>query len=137
MIYFIGIKGTGMSALACILYDLKMEVAGSDLSKHFFTEEPLKDRSIPIYEFSKDNIKDGMTVIIGNAFKEDFEEVVAARSNPTVKCYRYHEYLGEFMKNYITLSVAGSHGKTTTTGMLESMMSYSKPTGYLIGDGTG
>lgn len=137
MIYFIGIKGTGMSALACILYDLKMEVAGSDLSKHFFTEEPLRDRGIPIYEFSKDNIKDGMTVIIGNAFKEDFEEVIAARSNPTVTCYRYHEYLGEFMKNYVALSVAGSHGKTTTTGMLETMMSYSRPTGYLIGDGTG
>ena len=37
MVFFIGIKGTGMAALACILNDLGMEVSGSDLTKHFFT----------------------------------------------------------------------------------------------------
>lgn len=137
MIYFIGIKGTGMSALACILHDLGKEVAGSDLAKHFFTEEPLVARNIHIDTFDKNNIKDGMTVIIGNAFKEDFEEVVEARSNPTVTCYRYHEYLGKLMESYTSVSVAGSHGKTTTTGMLASMMDEFFPTGYLIGDGTG
>lgn len=137
MIYFIGIKGTGMAALACILHDLGEEVAGSDLSKHFFTEEPLIARNIRIDEFNKDNIKDGMIVIIGNAFKEDFEEVLAARQNKSVTCYRYHEYLGLLMTRYTSISVAGSHGKTTTTGMLAAMMDHSFPTGYLIGDGTG
>jgi len=39
MYYFIGIKGTGMASLAAMLYDLGNEVCGSDLSKHFFTEE--------------------------------------------------------------------------------------------------
>ncbi|MEF9893934.1 MAG: UDP-N-acetylmuramate--L-alanine ligase [Anaerorhabdus sp.] len=137
MIYFIGIKGTGMAALACILHDLGEEVSGSDLAKHFFTEEPLIARNIRIDEFNKDNIKDGMTVIIGNAFKEDFEEVVAARQNPTITCYRYHEYLGLLMSHYKSISVAGSHGKTTTTGMLAAMMDNAFPTGFLIGDGTG
>lgn len=137
MIYFIGIKGTGMAALACILHDLGEEVAGSDLSKHFFTEEPLIARNIQIDEFNQNNIKDNMTVIIGNAFGEDFEEVIAARSNPTITCYRYHEYLGSLMSRYISISVAGSHGKTTTTGMLSAMMDTVFPTGYLIGDGTG
>lgn len=137
MIYFIGIKGTGMAALACILHDLGEEVAGSDLTKHFFTEEPLIARNICIDEFTKENIKDGMTVIIGNAFGEDFEEVIAARANKSVTCYRYHEYLGILMSRYISISVAGSHGKTTTTGMLSAMMDTVFPTGYLIGDGTG
>lgn len=137
MIYFIGIKGTGMSALACILHDLGYEVAGSDLKKHFFTEEPLVARNIRIDEFNASNIKDNMTVIIGNAFKNDFCEAKAALENPSCKCYRYHEFLGELMKDYSTVCVAGSHGKTTTTGMLSSVMNQSKPCGYLIGDGSG
>ena len=101
MIYFIGIKGTGMSALACILHDLGYEVAGSDLKKHFFTEEPLVARNIRIDEFNASNIKDNMTVIIGNAFKNDFCEAKAALENPSCKCYRYHEFLGELMNKYI------------------------------------
>lgn len=137
MVFFIGIKGTGMAALACILSDLDVEVAGSDLEKHFFTEDPLIDRGIPIAPFDPANIQDGMTVIIGNAFKEDFPEVKAARTNPTVTCYRYHEYLGQLMKDYTSLCVAGSHGKTTTTGMLSAMMDSIVPTGHLIGDGSG
>jgi len=137
MYYFIGIKGTGMAALATMLFDLGNEVSGSDLDKHFFTQEPLDLRNIPIYNFSKDNIKDNQTVIIGNAFLEDFEEVVAARNNPSVTCYRYHEFLGKMMNNYNSYSVAGSHGKTATTGMLSKVLSSTYNTAYLIGDGTG
>ena len=135
--YFIGIKGTGMSSLACMLKDLGNEVSGSDLSKHFFTEQGLIERNIPIYDFAPANIKDGMHVIIGNAFLEDFPEVIAARNNPTCICARYHEFLGDFLKNYHLISIAGSHGKTTTTGMLSTVMGQYKKTGYLIGDGTG
>ncbi|MBQ7889167.1 MAG: UDP-N-acetylmuramate--L-alanine ligase [Erysipelotrichaceae bacterium] len=137
LFYFIGIKGTGMAALACMLHDLGHEVMGSDLQKHFFTEDPLRERGIVILSFDAKNIPDHSTVIIGNAFLEDFEEVKAARNNPTVTCFRYHEYLGELMKGYHSVCVAGSHGKTTTTGMLSCMLNHWMPTGYLIGDGTG
>ncbi|MBR2793534.1 MAG: UDP-N-acetylmuramate--alanine ligase, partial [Solobacterium sp.] len=135
--YFIGIKGTGMAALACILNDLGYEVSGSDLPKHFFTEDALVERKIPIYEFNPANIRDGMNVIIGNAFLEDFPEVVAARNNPSCRCMRYHEFVGDFTKRYHLISVSGSHGKTTTTGMLSCMLSQLGETGWLIGDGTG
>ncbi|MBR3356808.1 MAG: UDP-N-acetylmuramate--L-alanine ligase [Solobacterium sp.] len=135
--YFIGIKGTGMASLACMLNDLGCEVSGSDLDKHFFTEDPLRARNIKILPFDPANIKDGMHVIIGNAFLEDFPEVAAARSNPTCVCARYHEFLGEFLKRYRLISVAGSHGKTTTTGLLSAMLSHYDKTGWLIGDGTG
>lgn len=135
--YFIGIKGTGMSSLACMLKDLGNEVSGSDLAKHFFTEDPLVARNIPIYEFNPDNIKDHMHVIIGNAFLEDFPEVMAARANKTCVCMRYHEFVGALTKEYSTISVAGSHGKTTTTGLLSGVMSEAGETGWLIGDGTG
>lgn len=135
--YFIGIKGTGMASLALMLHNLGNEVMGSDLKNHFFTEDALVEKGIKILEFNPNNIKDNYTVVIGNAFLEDFEEVKAARSNPTCKCYRYHEFLGEFMKNYKTISVSGSHGKTTTTTMLKTVFEAFKPTAYLIGDGEG
>lgn len=137
MVYFIGIKGSGMAALACILSDLHIEVSGSDIDKHIFTEDSLRLRQIPIYPFDVNNIKDGMTVIIGNAFNDDFCEAEVALHNPTVKTYRYHEYLGELILKYHSFCVAGSHGKTTTTGMLSSMLDEFESTGYLIGDGTG
>jgi UDP-N-acetylmuramate--alanine ligase len=135
--YFIGIKGTGMSSLACMLYDLGNEVVGSDLPKHFFTEEPLHERNIKILDFDPKNIQDNMHIIIGNAFLEDFPEVIAARKNKTCICARYHEFLGEFLKKYKVISIAGSHGKTTTTAMLSSVMKNYGHTGWLIGDGTG
>ena len=126
-----------MASLAGILNDLGYQVQGSDLAKHFFTEKPLIERKIPIFEFDPANIKDNMTVIIGNAFHDDFPEVAAALANPKVECYRYHKYLGKLMENYQSFAVAGSHGKTTTTTMLSAMLRADKPCGYLIGDGTG
>ena len=135
MYYFIGIKGTGMASLAAMLYDLGYEVCGSDLEKHFFTEDELVKRGIKIYPFNENNIRKEYTVIIGNAFLEDFPEVVQARK--LCKCYRYHEFLGELMKNYKTISICGSHGKTTTTTIAKTVFSKFKKTGYLIGDGEG
>ena len=137
MYYFIGIKGTGMASLAVMLHDLGNQVTGSDLEKHFFTEDELVKRGIKILPFNPDNIKDNYTVIIGNAFLEDFEEVKAARRNKTCTCYRYHEFLGKLMDDYITATVSGSHGKTTTTTMLKTVFSAFFKTGYLIGDGEG
>ena len=137
MIYFIGIKGTGMAALATMMHDLGYEVSGSDVEKHFFTQEELEKRNIKILPFNAENIKDNYTVIIGNAFLENFEEVVAARNNPTCKCYRYHEYLGQLIDKYESICVCGSHGKTTTTTMLANTVGGFKNTAYLIGDGEG
>ncbi len=135
--YFIGIKGTGMAALACMLKDLGNEVSGSDLEKHFFTEDELVKRAIPLFPFDPANIPDHASVIIGNAFLEDFPEVIAARNNPTCTCSRYHEFVGSFLKPYRLVAIAGSHGKTTTTGLMASLLKEKGPTGWLIGDGSG
>ena len=135
MYYFIGIKGTGMASLAIMLHDLGYEVCGSDQEKHFFTEDELVKRGIPIFPFDESNIKESYTVIIGNAFLEDFPEVIQARK--LCKCYRYHEFLGELMKNYRTVTISGSHGKTTTTTLAKTVLSAFVRTGYLIGDGEG
>ena len=137
MVHFIGIKGSGMASLACILNDLGESISGSDITKVIFTQYPLTERGIKITDFNADNIKEGMSVIIGNAFDETNCEVAKALSMESVKTYYYHEYLGEILKKYTSISVAGTHGKTTTTGMLAHLLSTIEPTGYLIGDGTG
>ena len=136
-IFFIGIKGTGMASLAKIVRNMGYEVSGSDIATHFFTEDDLRALNIPIYEFNKENIKDNMIVVAGNAFLEDHIEIIEAKNNETIEFYRYHEYLGQVMKQYRNIAVSGSHGKTTTTTMLKDMLEANEDVGYLIGDGTG
>ena len=77
--YFIGIKGTGMAALALILNKLDHNVSGCDLEKHFFTEDLLVENNVEIQSFENAIIPADATVIIGNAFLEDFPLVIKAR----------------------------------------------------------
>lgn len=134
--FFLGIKGAGMAALACILKDLGHTVEGSDIDKHLFTEESLHDHKIKIHPFSTLPHPDQI-IIVGNAFSEDFEDLKKIRELHPNAIYRYHEYLGELMKHYVSIGISGSHGKTTSTKMMTSILSKSRKTGYLIGDGHG
>lgn len=136
LFHFTGIKGSGMSSLAQILHDAGNEVQGSDIEKHFFTEEPLHERKIPVLLFDKNNIKEGMTVIAGNAFPDSHPELVQAKELG-LEVIRYHDFLGNYMNEYISVGVTGSHGKTSTTGLLAHVLAGHAPTSYLIGDGTG
>lgn len=136
-VYFVGIKGTGMAALAEILHDEGFEVRGSDIEKYIFTEDGLRDRGIEILPFNPENIHDGDTVIVGLSFDENHPEAAAALKNPSVQVYWYNEYLGKLLENYNSICVAGCHGKSTTTGLLASVLSQDFSTGFLIGDGHG
>ncbi|MDN6043613.1 MAG: Mur ligase domain-containing protein, partial [Lactobacillus sp.] len=76
--WFIGIKGTGMASLARILHDLGYQVAGSDIAKHTFTQEPLLAAGISVTTFAAEHIKaSGQVVVKGNAFEADNSEVKA------------------------------------------------------------
>lgn len=136
LFHFIGIKGSGMSSLAQILHDSSHAVQGSDVEKYFFTEDPLFERNIKILTFDENNITPGMTVIAGNAFPDSHPEIVKAKEMG-LDVIRYHDFLGEYMKKSISIGVTGSHGKTSTTGLLAHVLSGNSPTSYLIGDGTG
>lgn len=134
--HFTGIKGSGMSSLAQILHDAGNQVQGSDIDKYFFTEDPLRKRGIKISTFNASNIQEGMTVIAGNAFKDDHEELIRA-NEIGVEVIRYHIFLGNLMNQYTSIGITGSHGKTSTTGLMSHVLSGYAPTSYLIGDGTG
>lgn len=134
--HFTGIKGSGMSPLAQILFDAGEEVQGSDVETYYFTEKPLRDRGIPIYPFDANNIKENMIVIAGNAFPDDHPELIEAREQG-VEVIRYHQFLGDYSNKYISIAITGSHGKTSTTGLMSHVIGGYKPTSFLIGDGTG
>ena len=134
--HFVGIKGSGMSALATILHEEGYNVQGSDVRKFFFTQKPLEDKNIPIFEFNADNIQEGQIIIAGNAFPDTHEEIVRAKELG-LEIIRYHDFIGEKIENYTSVAITGSHGKTTTTGLLSHVVSNIEATSYLIGDGTG
>ena len=136
-IWFIGIKGTGMASLALVLNDLGFNVAGSDIKKYTFTQEPLKKAGIEVREFSANNIKDsGQTVVKGNAFKDDNIEVKACEKKK-LAWQSYPDTVEEIIKMHTSIGVSGTHGKTSTTGLLAHVLSEAAPTSYLIGDGEG
>jgi len=134
--HFIGIKGSGMSALAQILFDLGHIVQGSDVETEYFTQKPLEKRGIALLPFSEKNIEEGWIIIAGNAFKEGNVEIDACLSK-NISFIRYHEFLKTFMSSYTSIGVSGAHGKTSTTGLLSHVLKQLTNTSYLIGDGTG
>ncbi|SFM07942.1 UDP-N-acetylmuramate--L-alanine ligase [Salibacterium qingdaonense] len=134
--HFIGIKGSGMSALAQILHDMKYNVQGSDVDKQFFTQLPLERKGIPIFPFQKENISDDQHVIASPAYGESNPEIKEAQDR-SMEIHRYPSFLGGFLQQFTSIAVTGSHGKTSTTGLLAHVIGAYKPTSYLIGDGSG
>ena len=136
-IWFIGIKGTGMASLALVLNDLGFHVAGSDIKKYTFTQEPLEKAGIKVTEFDASNIKDsGQVIIKGNAFKNDNVEVKACEDK-NITWQSYPDTVEEIIKMHTGIGVSGTHGKTSTTGLLAHVLGEAAPTSYLIGDGEG
>ncbi len=135
--YLVGIKGAGMSALALILNDLGYEVIGYDDDKnHEFTEDKLDERGIKIFT-DENNIIDKNTIVIrSTAIKESHREIVKAKSLD-LKIYEYNEMLGKVANMFELITVAGCHGKTTTTSLLAHVLKNMGGCNYLIGDGTG
>ncbi|HRS30590.1 MAG TPA: Mur ligase domain-containing protein, partial [Bacilli bacterium] len=68
--FFVGIKGSGMSALAQVLADFGHEVEGSDVEMDFSTSHGLIERGIPVYPFNEQNIRGDSHYIISTAYDE-------------------------------------------------------------------
>ncbi|MBI4600235.1 UDP-N-acetylmuramate--L-alanine ligase [Candidatus Uhrbacteria bacterium] len=121
-IHCVGIKGAGVSGLACILKKRGKEVCGSDSDEKFFTDAILKACGIPCERFSPDHIarQPFDLVIYSTAWKESSEVLAAlARGIPAIS---YPQALGMLMSGAYGIAVAGSHGKTTATAMLVHVM---------------
>ncbi|MDR1972055.1 MAG: UDP-N-acetylmuramate--L-alanine ligase [Treponema sp.] len=118
-VYFIGIKGTGMCALAELMFTTGRRVSGSDGPAVFYTDAILQSLGIPYYEnFSPDHIRDDIDLVIYSAaysFETNPEMAEARRRGlPIIK---YTDALGLYSREFDSSGVAGVHGKTTTTAM--------------------
>lgn len=134
--YFVGIKGSGMSSLAQVLYDLGNEIIGYDDNKnHAYTQDELEKRNIKIYYETPVLDKDTI-VVRTSAVRDNHKEIVNAR-NLGLKLKEYFELLGELTDKYKTIAISGCHGKTTTTALLSHIFSETVGCSYIIGDGTG
>lgn len=135
--YCIGIKGTGMSTLAQILYDLGNEVSGYDDAKgHKFTQDGLEKRNIKIYYDHNHEIDKDTIVTYSVAFKEDHEEMKRVRRlGLTVK--KYSEIMGDVISLFDSIGVSGTHGKTTTSSLIKHLLEETTGCNYFIGAGDG
>jgi UDP-N-acetylmuramate--alanine ligase len=116
-IHFIGIGGIGVSAIAkmCLKKDIK--VCGSDQSKSQLTEELKSLGANVFYQHDAKNIDSNCDLVIYSpAIKEDNTEFTEAISRG-LKLLSYPQALGLLTKDYFTIAIAGTHGKSTTTAM--------------------
>jgi len=135
--YLIGIKGSGMSALAGLLHDLGNVVVGYDDSTEYkFTEAGLKGRGIEIYHDDSFIPTSDFIVCYSNAFSKEHKEIKRL-INLGLKQIDYQELIGSLTKKYDTISVSGTHGKTTTSLMISSVLDSFCGTNYFVGDGRG
>ncbi len=121
LIHFVGIGGIGMSGIAEVLHNLGYKVQGSDVAEGANTRR-LAELGIKVaIGHRADNVDNAHVVVVSSAVKKDNPEVLAARAR-LVPVVRRAEMLGELMRLKWSIAVGGTHGKTTTTSMVASML---------------
>lgn len=121
-IHFIGIGGSGMCPIAEILHTKGYQLTGSDCATSD-TLERIKGYGIPVFMgHSADNIKDTELVVYTAAVKKDNPELVAAQEKG-IPCIERSVMLGIITRKFKkSIAVSGTHGKTSTTGMLTQIL---------------
>ena len=142
-IHLVGVKGVGMAPLAIIAKEAGFAISGCDIDEQFITDEPLEKAGIkPMIGFKEEHVE-GCDLVITTGAHGGFKipEVLKARSLG-ITVWTQGQAIGEFMKGKIFertfegVSVAGSHGKTTTTAMIATILKENRmDPSFLIGTG--
>jgi UDP-N-acetylmuramate--alanine ligase len=120
-IHFIGIGGSGMSGIAEVLANLGYEVSGSDLADNAATRRLSALGVRTVIGHAAENIEDADAVVVSTAVKEENPEVKAAREK-RIPVVPRAQMLAELMRLRSGIAVAGTHGKTTTTSLVASIL---------------
>ena len=120
-IHFVGIGGTGMSGIAEVLLTQNYIVSGSDLADNVVTQRLAKLGAIIQHRHAAENIVGADAVVVSTAVASDNLEVVAAREHKIPVVPRAI-MLAELMRMRQGIAVAGTHGKTTTTSLVASIL---------------
>ncbi len=121
-IHFIGLGGIGMSALALILREFNLKVQGSDLSENYLTAK-LRDHGIVYFVGHKaENLDSDVSLIVETSIiKSENPEIIEAQKR-NIPIITRANLLAILMSEYKGITIAGTHGKTSTTGMVSLML---------------
>ncbi len=121
LVHFIGIGGIGMSGIAEVLHNLGYKVQGSDQSDSANVQR-LRDKGIDVFVgHTAGNLGEAEVVVVSTAIKKDNPELVAAREK-FLPIVRRAEMLAELMRFRNAIAIGGTHGKTTTTSMVGTLL---------------
>ena len=120
-VHFVGIGGSGMSGIAEVMLSLGYAVQGSDLKPNKQTKRLENQGATVFISHASDNIQDADAVVVSSAVDEANPEVTAAREQLMPVVSRA-EMLAELMRFRYSIAVAGTHGKTTTTSLIASVL---------------
>ncbi len=121
IIHFIGIGGIGMSGLSLIMKSKGFKIQGSDILNNKNIERLKKEKIKIFLGHSKQNLKDATIAVVSSAIKNNNPELIEARRKkiPVIKRGKMLANIVSLMKNIV---VVGSHGKTTTTSLIASIL---------------
>ncbi|MDA9546764.1 MULTISPECIES: UDP-N-acetylmuramate--L-alanine ligase [unclassified Bradyrhizobium] len=120
-IHFVGIGGIGMSGIAEVLVNLGYAVQGSDASDNYNLDRLRKKGAKVSVGHKAENIDGAEVVVVSSAIKRDNPELMAAREK-RIPVVRRAEMLAELMRLKSCVAIAGTHGKTTTTTMVATLL---------------
>lgn len=132
-VHFIGIGGSGLSAIARLLKESGYEVTGSDRTLSPFAAD-LQNMGVQIYVgHHPRNVSGADMVIRSSAIKDENPEVEAA-NRAGIPVYKRSDFLGQLMEKKTGIAIAGTHGKTTTTAMISWMLySLDRNPSFIVG----
>jgi UDP-N-acetylmuramate--alanine ligase len=121
LVHFVGIGGIGMSGIAEMLHNLGHRVQGSDISDNANVQR-LRTKGIPVsIGHSGENLGDAEVIVVSTAIRHDNPELAAARER-NLPIVRRAEMLAELMRFRNSVAIGGTHGKTTTTSMVATLL---------------
>ncbi len=120
-IHFVGVGGSGMSGIAEVLAHLGYTVSGSDIAASATTRRLEGEGVRVVIGHAAENIRGAQAVVVSTAVKEDNPEVIAAREKQIPVVPRA-QMLAELMRLKRGIAIAGTHGKTTTTSLVTSIL---------------
>ena len=124
-IHFVGIKGTGMAALVEIFYHNGAVITGSDVSERFYTDEIIEKLGLKALPFAKENITDDVQyVVYSAAYKLDKNPDLIEAVKRNIPCLLYTQALGFYSSLAYSCGVCGVHGKTSTTGLVGTILKH-------------
>ncbi len=134
IIHFVGIGGIGMSGLSLIMKGMGFNVQGSDISNNKNIDRLRKNKIKISIEHKKRNIEKATILVISSAIKKNNPELIEAKKKQ-LPIYKRGEMLAHIVSLTKNIVVTGSHGKTTTTSLLDAIFSKTKLDPTIINGG--